>query len=473
MTPAFHLADFLALSPLFILFSGSLLILLLESFFSSAAKKYAMPLTLLIIALALIAAYDAPSSDNSLLTSWIRFDPLARFFNLFFLSIGFGIVLISPRFHGEYFFLILSSLMGLLLIGASADLLMLFLGIEALSIPLYILCGFIKKREISHESALKYFLTGALATSFFVYGIALIYGASGTTKFYLLLPHFQNISLIQDYTFFYMGIAFVSFALLFKAAVVPFHQWAPDVYGGAPTPVTAYMAVAIKAGAFTALFLLFSVTLPHFDIRWNQALSLLAQATLIYANFVALRQTQLRRFFAYSGIAQAGFLLIPLVASTEKSQEALLFYLIIYALATLGCFAVLNVLDERHEGVRFQDLGGLFKRSPPLCILFSLCLLTLAGLPPTAGFLGKFLILKEAFQAGYIFLALVGLLASILSIYYYLRPIALMLGEPPLGKSIKPKDIRPKRFAGYAISLAIVLISLFPAPLWNYLLTLR
>lgn len=469
MTPEFTVTDLHALAPLLILFMGSLGVLLMESFASAFAKKYALYVTLGILLAAGIASFIAPSSTNPLLTPWIRFDLLAKFFNLFFIAIGFGVVLISPKFHGEYFFLILSSVIGLLLIGASSDFLTLFLGVEALSIPLYILCGFIKKREISHESAVKYFLTGALATAFLVYGIALIYGAIGTTQLNLLHSRFQSLENTQDLSLFFGGITFITIALLFKAAIAPFHQWAPDVYAGAPTSVTSFMAIGTKAGAFAALLLIFLVALPNFDIHWNEAISWLAILTLIYANFVALKQTQMRRFFAYSGIAQAGFLLIPLAAGTEDAKWALLFYLVVYALATLGCFAVLNALDERQEGVRLQDLRGLYKRSPYLCLFFSLCLLTLAGLPPTAGFLAKLLILKEAFAAGYLSLVIVGLLCGILSIYYYLRPIAIMLGEPPEGKSIRSQDFGREKITGYAVSIAIIAISLFPYPLWNYL----
>jgi NADH-quinone oxidoreductase subunit N len=469
MTPELTANDLHALSPLLILFMGSLGILLMESFASAFAKKYALYATLGILLAAGISAFYAPPSANPLLTPWIRFDGLTKFFNLFFIAIGFGVTLISPRFHGEYFFLTLSSVIGLLLIGASADFLTLFLGIEALSIPLYILCGFIKKREISHESAVKYFLTGALATAFLVYGIALLYGATGTTKLDLLLNRFQGLDSTQDLSLFFGGIVFITIALLFKAAIAPFHQWAPDVYAGAPTSVTSFMAIGTKAGAFAALLGVFLVALPNFDVRWNEAISWLAILTLLYANFVALKQTQMRRFFAYSGIAQAGFLLIPFAAGTEDAKWVLLFYLVIYALATLGCFAVLSALDDRQEGVRLQDLRGLYKRSPYLCLIFSLCLLTLAGLPPTAGFLAKFLILKEAFAAGYLSLVIVGLLCSILSIYYYLRPIAIMLGDAPEGKSIRSKDFWREKLTGYAVSIAIIAISLFPYPLWNYL----
>lgn len=467
MIPELHSIDFAALSPLLILFTGSMLVLLFESFFSSASKKYGHFVTLAILLLAGYAALYAPASENPLIAPWLRFDATAHFFNLLFIAIGIAVVLISPNFHGEYFFLLLSSLTGLLLIGSSNDFLTLFLGIEALSIPLYILCGFIKKREISHESAVKYFLTGALATAFLVYGIALVYGAIGTTTFEGLLAKYQALSNTQDHSLFLGGIALITLSLLFKATIAPFHQWAPDVYAGAPTSVTAFMAVATKAGAFAALIRIFMEALPLFDARFNEVISWFAILTLIYANFVTLKQVQMRRFFAYSGIAQAGLMLIPLVVGTESAKEALLFYLVVYAIATLGCFAVLTALDERQEGVRLQDLRGLMKRSPLLCTFFSFCLLTLAGIPPTVGFLAKFLILKEAFEAHYYVLVTVALISSILSIYYYLRPIAIMIGSHPEYGSIKTKHW-PNRLVGFAACLLIALLSLFPFSFWKY-----
>lgn len=458
MTPE----DWHALSPLLTLFFGSMAVLLLESFSDLLAKKYAYFLTLATLLIAGAMTLYSPPSHNPLLTAWIQFEPLSQFFTLFFISIGIGVVLISPSTHGEYFFLLLSSIIGLVLIGASADFLTLFLGIETLSIPLYILCGYIKNQTLSQESAIKYFLTGALATAFLVYGIALCYGATGTTSFENLLSHYQGISTSQDTFLFLSGIVFITLALCFKAAIVPFHQWAPDVYAAAPTSVTALMAIGTKVGAFAALLRVFLVALPLFNLQWNESISWLAMITLIYANFVALKQVQLRRFFAYSGIAQAGFLLIPFASGKELTP--LLFYLIVYALATLGCFSILRAMDEKPEGAKLEDLYGLFKKAPLTATFFSLCLLTLAGIPPTAGFLAKFFILKEAFQGGYHVLAITGLLTTILSIYYYSRPIAFMLSD-------RKGEVILSRYGALAAvsSLLIGALSIFPTPLWNYL----
>ena len=213
----------------------------------------------------------------------------------------------------------------------------------------------------------------------------------------------------------------MTLGLAFKAAIVPFHVWAPDVYDGAPMPVTAFMAVGTKAGAFAAFTRVFLVALPQFDPLWNQGMAWLAIITMVYANIVALRQVQLRRFFAYSGISHAGFLLIPLIADTSDAPAALAFYLVVYAIATLGSFAILAFLDKDSHGVFLRDLQGFFYRSPFLAAIFTLCLLTLAGIPPTAGFFAKFYLFKIAFQSGYYTLVIVGLLTTILSAFYYVR----------------------------------------------------
>jgi len=471
MNTALSLIDFASMSVLLIVLGGALLVLLLESFAEEASKKFSSYLTLATLAIALCAAFYAPASDNPLLTPWLRFDPLARLFTIFFLTIGIGSTLLAASFfqrfeatQGEYYFLLLSAVFGLVLIGAAADLLTLFLGLETLSIALYILCGYMKKWKISHESAIKYFLMGALGAAFLLYGIALIYGAVGTTRFDKLLAGYQALSLAPEKALFLSGIALVTLGLAFKAAIVPFHVWAPDVYDGAPTPVTAFMAVGTKVGAFAAFAIIFLVALPHFDILWNQGIALLAYPTLIYANYVALRQVQLRRFFAYSGISHAGFLLIPLAAGTPDALQALVFYLVVYSLATLGCFGVLAFLDHRSEGVMFHDLRGLFQRSPVLASIFALCLLTLAGIPPTAGFFAKFYLFKVAFEAGFYGLVIVGLLTTILSAFYYVRIIALMFAEAPVDAK-SPQSTWPAAVVGVVSFVAIIFISCFPAPL--------
>jgi NADH-quinone oxidoreductase subunit N len=471
-----NLTDIFAISPLLLLLGGGLILILLESFFPATAKKVAAIVTLTTLVLALAAAFWGPADDNPYFTRWLYFDPLARFFSVLFLGIGIATTLLSLPFFkqfdaspSEYFFLMLSALFGLILIGSAADFLTLFIGLETLSIALYILCGYIKRWTRSREASTKYFLMGALAASFLLYGIALLYGATGTTRFSELLSGYHGLTTAADKTLFFGGIAFITVGIAFKAAIVPLHLWAPDVYDGAPTPVTAFMAVATKIGAFAAFIRIFMQAIPEFSPIWSQSIALLAYPTLIYANYVALRQTQLRRFFAYSGISHAGFLLIPLAAGGENALTALLFYFVIYALATLGCFAVLAFLDKKEEGVMFDDLNGLYSRSPLLALFFSFGLLTLAGIPPTAGFLAKFYVFKVAFEAGFYGLVIVGLLTTILSAFYYLRLIGLMFSKEPLADGASAKHSFPAMSVATFCLVALVALSVYPEPIFALL----
>jgi NADH-quinone oxidoreductase subunit N len=479
MNATLRLVDLASLSPLLILLFGALLLILLESFAEQAARKYAFTLTVATILFAFAAAIYAPASQNALLTPWLRYDPLARFFSLFFLGIGLASTLLSSAFfqrfqasHSEYFFLLLSALFGLILIGSAADFLTLFLGLETLSVALYVLCAYMKQWEISREGAMKYFFMGALAAAFLLYGIALIYGAIGSTQLSGLLEAYHRLATHSDKMLFWGGVIFLTVGLASKAAVVPFHVWAPDVYEGASTPVTAFLSVGSKAGAFAALALIFLQTLPQFDIRWNMAVAFLAFPTLIYANLVALRQTQLRRFFAYSGISHSGFLLLPLAVGTEEALPALLFYLVVYAFATLGCFAVLALLDKRSGGVALHDLQGLFRSAPLQAGVLTFCLMTLAGLPPTVGFFAKFYVFKIAFEAGYYALVIVALLTTILSAIYYLRIVAILFSESAAEAKVEafaPLRSFPATAVGLVSLIAMLFLSFIPEPLLAWL----
>ncbi len=475
MDASLNLIDFAALGPLLILLVGALVILLVESFAEHVAKKFSATISFTFITLALFATIYAPASTNPLLTPWLQFDQVSQFFTLFFLAIGLAATLLSSSFfqrfessHGEYFFLLLAALFGLILIGYSADFLTLFLGIETLAISLYVLCGYMKTWELSHEASIKYFLTGALATAFLLYGIALVYGATGTTRLDELASSYQNIQAGTNKTLFLSGIALITLGLCFEAAVAPFQTWAPDVYCGAPTPVTAFMAVGTKVGALAAFVRVFLVSLPQFDPLWNQGIAFLAYPTLIYANIVAIRQIQLRRFFAYSGIAHAGYMIMPLAAGGPEAMPALMFYLVVYVIATLGSFAVIAYLDTKAQGVMLQDLQGLFKRSPWLATTLTLCLLTLAGIPPTAGFFAKFYVLKVTFQAGFYGLVIVGLVTAVLSAYYYLRIIAVMFSEKQEHEVEAPKSYAAALVGGAAFACLVVL-ACYPTPLMVFL----
>lgn len=472
----FSFLDIVSIGPLVILLGGALFILLLESFFSKFTERFASLITFLIFLSALFSEHFQTGSVNPLLSKWIQIDEATFFFTSLFLLIGIGITFLSHLFfnkvkiiventhsrvsQGEYYFLLITAVFGLLLIGSAADFLTLFLGMETLSIALYVLTGYMKKWEASHESAIKYFLLGALGAALLLYGIAFFYGALGTTNFLSLEKGSPS-------TLFLIGAIFVTAGLSFKAAIAPFHVWAPDVYEGAPTPVVAFMAVGTKAGAFAAFARVFLSTKIPIDPLFNEALSCLAVISLVYANFVALAQTDLRRFFAYSGISHAGFLLFPIIAKTTGSQEALFFYLAIYAISTIGAFAVIIHLDKNERGGKVNDLKGLFQKAPLAASILTLCLFTLAGIPPTAGFFAKLYVFKLVFGQGFIGLVVIGLLTTILSAYYYLRIVSVML-QSPSEEQITLKWVRPVQALSIAMGLAILFFSIYPEALAAY-----
>lgn len=331
------------------------------------------------------------------------------------------------QFAGEYYALVLVAALGAMLMAASTDLIMLFLGLETLSIPLYILAAFSRTDLRSQEAGLKYFLLGAFSTSFFLYGIALLFGASGSTNLGLLAEHARAPKMI-----FQAGVALLTIGLAFKAAVVPFHFWAPDVYEGAPLPVTAYMSVIAKVGAFAAFLRVFVAALAPQAPQWVPILAAASVVTMILGNVAALRQTSIKRLLAYSSIAHAGFILTGVVAGRGAGASAVAFYLLAYMFMTLGAFAVVLMLQRRgEEADQIADLSGVGWRAPGLGGAMALCMMSLAGLPPTAGFFAKFYVFTAVLDAGQVGVAVVGVLTSVVSAYYYLRVAYTMFsGEP-------------------------------------------
>ena len=328
---------------------------------------------------------------------------------------------------GEYYALVLVAALGAMLMAASSDLIMLFLGLETLSIPLYVLAAFARTDLRSQEAGLKYFLLGAFGTAFFLYGIALLFGATGSTGYRALAEHARTPAAI-----FQAGLALLTIGLAFKAAVVPFHFWAPDVYEGAPLPATAYMSVIAKVGAFAAFLRVFVAALAAQAGEWSTLLAAISVLTMIVGNVAALRQTSIKRLLAYSSIAHAGFILTGVVAGTPSGASAVAFYLLAYTFMTLGAFAVVLMLHRRgEEADQIADLSGVAWRAPALGGAMALFMVSLAGLPPTSGFLAKFYVFTAALDAGQIGVVVTGVLTSVVSAYYYLRVAYTMFtGQP-------------------------------------------
>jgi len=341
--------------------------------------------------------------------------------------------------RGEYAGLILLSTAGMMLVGAAGTTIVLFLGIELLSVALYVLCAIETWRSRSLESGLKYLIIGAVGSSLFVYGLALLYGASGTTVLADVGGRLADSGLTGD-PLAIAALALIVVGLGFKASAVPFHMWTPDVYEGAPTPITAFMATATKAAAFAALMRVFSESLIGLVDDWKPVIAALAAVTIIVGNLAALAQTNMKRLLAFSGVAQAGYLLMGVAAGTLAGVEAVLYYLLAYLVMTLAAFAVV-VAREREvpEGDTIASLRGYGRAEPTLGIVLTISMLSLAGFPPLSGFVGKFLLFSSAVDADMTWLAIVGAVGSMISLGYYLRVIGVAwMSEAPAERRLRP-----------------------------------
>jgi NADH-quinone oxidoreductase subunit N len=351
----------------------------------------------------------------------------------------------------------------MIVMATAVDLIIVFLGLELLSLPLYILAAFQRENPKSLEAGLKYFLLGAFSSAFFLYGIAMVYGAAGTTQLTDLGKFLQGQTQVDDLLLVGFGLLLAGFA--FKVALVPFHWWTPDVYEGAPTTVTAFMSVAVKAAAFGAFFRAFLVALPAPVLDWRLALAVLAVLTMTLGNVAALLQSDIKRMLAYSSIAHAGYILVALVAAGANGGASALFYLLGYTVTNLGAFgSVIALSDRARERTRIADFAGAAREHPAVAAVMSICLLSLAGFPPFAGFVGKFLIFGAAVEAGWTWLAVVGVLNSLISVYFYLRPVVQMyMTEPAPGWS----HVQVAPLVALALLLAVVgvlALGIFPAP---------
>jgi NADH-quinone oxidoreductase subunit N len=363
----------------------------------------------------------------------------------------------EPR--GEFYPLLLFATAGMTLITAANDLIVTFLALEILSLSLYVLTG-ISGRRASSEAAMKYFLLGAFSSAFFLYGVAMAYGATGTTKIRAIANALTGST--GDLAIVLLAFAFLAVAFAFKVSSVPFHMWTPDVYQGAPTPVTAYMSAATKVAAFMALIRVLDVAFQPITWDWTPVIWVLAAASMIVGSVLAIAQSDVKRMLAYSSIAHAGFILTGLTAAGQTGISAALFYLIVYALMTLGAFGTVMLVSVRgEEQTSFAAYAGLARRSPLLAGLMTLFLLSLAGIPPTAGFIAKAGVFGAAIGAGYWPLALIGVLSSVVAAFFYLRLIVLMYMQEPQGEHDRDTSLIPR--VAIAIPAALVLVfGIFP-----------
>lgn len=393
----------------------------------------------------------------------IRTGTFAAFINLMILGSALGTIVLSVPYlnkiehaYGEVYALILFATVGMILLATANNLVSIFVGLETMSITLYIMTGLVREDEGATESALKYFLLGAFSTGFFLYGIALLYGATGT----MYLPEMAaGFAANESTIMFWAGVALLFIGFMFKVSATPFHMWTPDVYQGAPTPLTGYMSTASKASAFASLILvLYYALAPIMDGRWTLVLALIALVTMVLGNFMALVQDNVKRMLAYSSIAHAGYVLVGLAAGTNDGFSGALYYLLIYTLMNIGAFGVMALLEWDGKEGRVQtvdSLAGVGFRKPVLGVTMGVFMFSLTGFPPLAGFFGKFAVFAPAVDAGLTWLVIVGVLASVLSAYYYLRVLFVFWMRSP---DESPVDVQRARFPVPTGSAAVVVV---------------
>jgi len=386
-------------------------------------------------------------------------DNYSLFFKVIFLITAGLSILMSIRFlkregfeYGEYYVLLLFATVGMMLMASAADLIIIFLGLETFSLAIYVLAGFFRTQPKSNEASLKYFLLGAFSTGFLLYGIALIYGATGTTHLKGIYQFVSKIHFLTDPLLLIgMGLLIVGFG--FKVASVPFHMWTPDVYEGAPTSVTAFMSVGAKAAGFAAFLRVFLYSMSSLQADWVWILWVLAVLTMTLGNLVAIAQKNIKRMLAYSSIAHAGYILVAMVAASELSTASILYYLLAYAFMNLGAFGVVIFYGRKgEENILINDYSGMASKYPLLAAAMAIFMFSLAGIPPTAGFVGKFYIFSAAIKAGYIGLAIIGVLNSALSVYFYLRVTVMMYMRNP-EKEQAPLEMCPALVVALVIAV--------------------
>jgi NADH-quinone oxidoreductase subunit N len=360
----------------------------------------------------------------------------------------------------EYHVMILFATVGMMLLAGGTDLFVLFLGLELMSVSVYVLAGMNRRSPAGAEAALKYFLLGAFASAFFLYGIALLYGVTGTTKIPLIAVRVEALG-IRDHPMLLAGLALLLVGFGFKIAAVPFHMWTPDVYDGAPTPVTGYMAAAVKAAAFAALVRVLLQAFPNLHTTWDQVIWWLAAVTMVVGNLIALAQRSVKRMLAYSSIAHAGYLLTALVSGSTAGAAAFLVYLLFYTLMIAGAFAILALKGRGGErDVLIDDLAGLGETHRWLAFAMTICMLSLLGFPGTAGFIGKWYILATATGGGYPVLAAILVLTSVVSAGYYLPVImAMYMKSPAHGQA--HAGVHASKLAGATLGVMVAALLVF------------
>ncbi|MBE0681439.1 MAG: NADH-quinone oxidoreductase subunit N [Anaerolineales bacterium] len=417
---------FASILPEILILVLGILILIFEPFWKEDQRRNAGWLTAggLFTAIIISLLFGQPGEPTAVLGGMIRFDWLGFFFKLLFMFAGAATALLlmdheTAGRRGEAYLLLLASLLGMNLMAVSSDLVMLYLAIETASIPLYILAGFLLADERSTEAGFKYLLFGTLASTIMLYGFSLIFGFSGTTDIYKIAEIFSTGSISPLLGFGLLALVIIG--LGFKMAIVPFHFWAPDVYQGSPTPVAGFLSTASKAAGFAVIVRLFFVGLPEFSSSWTLVLAALSAITMTVGNLLALPQTNIKRLLAYSSVAHAGYALIGVVAFSQLGAASVVFYLAAYIATNLLAFGIVMAFSRVTGLEEITDYVGLSRRNPFMALMMLAAFLSLAGMPPFGGFVAKIFVFAAGVQANYTWLVVVGIINSIIGVYYYLN----------------------------------------------------
>ena len=487
------------LAPILIILGGPLTGVLVEAIFkkgSRAAIQTAIALGSLVLAFAFLWKVHGQTSKTAAVNS-VMFDGVGIFIQGTILILSFIAVLFiadtdnfaaqassvpgsmeersaiqAGHQQTEIFPLTLFSVAGMLLFPIATDLITLFVALEMLSLPLYLMAGLSRRRRLlSHEAALKYFLLGAFSSAFFLFGAAFLYGYSGSISLDGIATAIGSSS--ANDVFLLIGIAFLSVGLLFKIGAVPFHSWTPDVYQGAPTPITGFMAACTKIAAMGATLRIFYVAFGPAEWQWKPIILTIAILTMIVGGIAAISQRDVKRMLAYSSIAHAGFLLSGVIALSKSGLESTIFYLLAYGVATVGGFAIVTLVrDSAGEVTDLNRWSGLGKRSPIVAGTFAFFLLAFAGIPMTSGFIGKFSIFSAAYESGSLAILIAGVLSSAAAAFFYIRVIVLMFFKDPVEDGASVVIPSALTTITIAISATVTLVlGIFPAPVINYIAT--
>jgi NADH-quinone oxidoreductase subunit N len=461
--------DLRAVLPVLIVTGTALFILILGLFTRTVSFRICSAISVLGVLGAVVAAGTQWGSSTQAFSGAILIDDAATFFQILLGMVTFFAILLSVGYFErwqvgskEYSMLLLLGLAGMMVMVSSVELITIILGLELLSVCLYVLAGYAKQDIRSVEASLKYFFFGAFSTGFLLYGVAFLYGATGSTH----LTHISDACANGTYqgSFLAVGIGLFILGFAFKIASVPFHMWAPDVYEGSPTSVTALMIAGVKASAFVPLCRMLYYAVPIEAVEWRTVLEIVAILSMVVGNVAAIAQKNIKRMLAYSSIAHAGYLLVAVIARGTLGLSSLMFYLVAYALMNLGAFGVVIALGKKEkENLLFASYAGLGFRHPWIAFAMTVFMFSLAGVPPTAGFIGKFYIFSAAVKSGYVGLAVLGVLASVISAYFYLRVVVTMYMKKPEGDVAEHEPSFPLGATVIATAVATVFLGVFPA----------